>query len=88
MEKIDIVVLEFYKCNHLWLLPYLTLNIFRASARAPTASLREKMMLMDFASFESISEDCKEINQVKKRNKLLQKSIVKCYKARLQAVKS
>ena len=56
------------KLPRLGLASYLTLNIFSASARAPTASLREKMMLMDLASFEAISDDCKQINQVKIKN--------------------
>ena len=49
------------------------MNIFSASARAPTASLREKMMLMDLASFEAISDDCKQINQVKIKNQTVAK---------------
>ena len=57
------------------------MNIFSASARAPTASLREKMMLMDLASFEAISDDCKQINQVKIKNQTVANLIVNWYKA-------
>ena len=51
MEKVDIVLLELEnQIKHITCFIILTLKILRASARAPTASFKENMMLIDFSS--------------------------------------